>query len=44
MKSSWGSDEMSGSVCELQGLQVGERLAPRFIADNILIFMFIPGL
>lgn len=34
----------SGFVCELQGLRVGETLATCFIADNILIFMFIPGL
>lgn len=35
---------MSGFVCELQGLQVGETLATCFIAENILIFVFIPGL
>lgn len=35
---------VSGFVCELQGLQVDETLATCFIADNILIFMFIPGL
>lgn len=35
---------VSSFVCELEGLQVGETLATCFIADNILIFMFIPGL
>lgn len=34
----------SGFVCELQGLQAGKTVATCFVPDNILIFMFIPGL
>lgn len=44
MKSLWQSDESEWFCVWITGLQVGETLATCFIADNILIFMFSPGL